>query len=441
MTARENHEVRTGLAVLLLMAVPVLLFWRSGFFYMIDDWTTLIQMVDYPFWQYLSQPDCENWFPFFHLVYYGLVKIAGENYDFLVLVNCLVTGANAVLVLLFFRRHWSFALALTLSLVYAGAAVHHATIWNAYYLCYLLCLGFFLGALLLTDAYRRAPSRSKLAGIGLGALLSALSHNFLLVGLMALPLYALLAGEARKKSWQPLALVVGGVYLLFTLGYMIFAGSAAATTHNQSILSTLPGWGYVRHFLNGAYLAPFFYLFWGHFHFPVWAIVSGVILLIASLALIRWQGEKPDRRLALWALVANGLPFLLISLARHQKSIYQAFVARYAIFTLIGALLLVGTAWRLLAPRLTPGYLGKIVAAGLLAVFVSGQVFSLPIWRQEYLEISRAAVTAYRQLGGQKGLAPEVPPEVFQKFCPGLHPTLTQSQVVAVRRLLTGQAP
>ena len=85
-------------ALVLLLAVPVLLFWRPYFFYIIDDWTALIQMVDYPFGQYLLTPDGEQWFPFFRLIFYGLVRLAGERYYLLVLVNCLGTGVNAFLV-------------------------------------------------------------------------------------------------------------------------------------------------------------------------------------------------------------------------------------------------------------------------------------------------------------------------------------------------------
>ncbi len=71
---------RPFLVLLLLLAVPVIIFWRPIFFYMMDDWTALIQMVQYPFGQYLVTPDGEQWFPFFHLIYYGLVKIAGLHY-------------------------------------------------------------------------------------------------------------------------------------------------------------------------------------------------------------------------------------------------------------------------------------------------------------------------------------------------------------------------
>ena len=133
--------------LLVLLALPVLIFWRPVFFYILDDWTALIQMAERPFAQYLVTPDGEQWFPFFHLIFYGLVQMAGERYYLLVLVNCLGTGVNAFLVFLFFRRHLSYGLALTLSALYAAAAVHHAIAWNAFYVGYLLSLGFFLGAL------------------------------------------------------------------------------------------------------------------------------------------------------------------------------------------------------------------------------------------------------------------------------------------------------
>jgi hypothetical protein len=425
-------------AALLFLALPVIIFWRPIFFYILDDWTALIQMTALPFGRYLVAPDGEQWFPFFHLIFYGLVKTAGERYSLLVLVNCLGTGVNAFLLYLFCRRHWPWGLALTLSLFYAGAAVHHAIAWNSFYVGYLLSLGFFLGALLLTDSYVKAPGGARLWGIGLLAGLSVLSHNYTLTGLAALPLYALILGEGdgRRKFW-PLALTVGVVYLVFTIGYLIFAGAPAAASHNLRVFS-LPGPAYLVHLIYGAFLAPFFYLFWGHYHFPVAAYVAGGGLLALSLAVVwRWGGSG-DRRLVLWALVANALPFLLVSLTRYQRSLDQAFVARYGIFTLIGALILVGTAWRLLNDRM-PRNLGfQLCALGLLAIMVSGQVFSLPRWRDKYLEMSRAARTCYLKLNREPEAAAVIPAEEYRKFCPTAHPALTRDQAAAIRRFLNG---
>jgi hypothetical protein len=431
--------VQPLLVLLVLLAVPVIIFWRPVFFYILDDWTALIQMAQRPFGQYLVTPDGEQWFPFFHLVYYGLVKIAGERYSLLVLINCLGTGVNAFLLYTFFRRRWEFGLAFTLSLVYVMDAAHHATAWNAFYFGYLLSLGFFLGALLLTDGYRQAPSGGKLWGIGVCAALSVLSHNYPLVGLLALPLYILLLGDrgSRRAFWA-VAGVVGLVYVLFAVGYFRFAGLPAAASRNFQVFSGLPGPAYFLHLVCGAFLSPFFYLFWGHYHFPLGAYVAGAALLTACLAVIwRWGGRE-DHRLALWALAANVLPFFLVSLTRYQRSVSQAFVARYDIFTLVGALLLVGLAWRLAAPRLPSRRWAGALAGIVLAVMVYGQLFSLPIWTAKYREMSRLARKCYAGPTHGAGAAPPLTPEEYRKFCPDAYPSITPGQVRAVRRLLGG---
>ncbi len=423
---------------LLLLAVPVLIFWRPIFFYIMDDWTALIQMAQLPFEQYLVSPDGEQWFPFFHLVFYGLVKAAGERYSLLVLINCLGTGVNAFLLYLFFRRHFRWGLALTLSLFYAGAAVHHAVAWNGFYVGYLLSLGFFLGALLLTDSYLKSPTGAALWGIGLLAGLSVLSHNYPLTGLAALPLYALILGEGdRRQKFWPLALVVGAVYLIFAAGYLKFAGVSAASSHNHQVFSGLPGPAYLVHLVYGAWLSPFFYLFWGHYHFPVAAYVAGVSLMITSLAVVWHWGGTPERRLVLWALAANVLPFVLVSLTRYQRSVNQAFVARYGIFTLIGALILVGTAWQLLNDRMPQKLWFHLLTLALLAVMAYGQIFSLPRWHDKYLEMSRAARSCYQKLNRESD-AGAIPAEEYRKFCPTAHPALSRSQAAAIRRFLNG---
>ncbi len=426
-------------AAALLLFIPVLLFWRDFPFYMIDDWTALLQMAGHSFGNYLLLPDGDQWFPFFHLIFYGLVRLAGERYQLLVLVNCLGTGINAFLVFLFFRRHLGSGLALTLSALYAGAALHHAIAWNSFYLSYLLSLGFFLGALLLTDSYLRTPGSGRLCGIGCCALLSVLSHNYTLAGLTALPLYALLVrGDSGRKFWA-LAGTVATVYLVFTLGYLSFAGARAAASQNSQVFAGLPGPNYLVHLFFGAVLAPFFYLFWGHYHFPVYAYVAGIILLAASLAATWRWGKGPPRRLALWALLTNALPFLLISLTRYQRSLDQAFVARYGIFTLIGALLLIGTAWRLLAPRLPRGRPWRLLPLALLAVMAAGQILGLPRWTEKYQGISQAARTCYYELSRENDAA-RLSPEEYGKFCPGTQPVITPGQARAIRRFLNRQA-
>lgn len=437
-TKRSLIQDHPFLVLLLLLALPVSIFWKPIFFYMMDDWTALIAMVQYPFGQYLITPDGEQWFPFFHLIYYGLVHLAGLHYSLLVLINCLGTGLNAFLVYCFFRRHWEPGLALSLSIIYAVAALHHAIAWNAFYFGYALSLGLFLGALLLTDSYMVAPSGGKLWGIGLCAILAILSHNYPLVGLLALPLYLVLMGEnhSQRKFWQVSGVILL-VYLIFTVGYLSFAGLPAATSHNHGIFASLPGPVYFLHMFCGAFLAPFFYLFWGFYHFPLPAYIAGVALLTLCLAAIwRWGGTT-DKHLALWALLVNLLPFFLISLTRYQRHVSQAYVARYGIYTLIGALLLVGTAWRLALPRIQPKWWAHTLAGVILAVMIAGQIFSLPLWTSKYLEISRAAQKCYTVLNRDGDTGGSLSAEDFEKFCPTAHPTITAGQAQAIQRLLT----
>jgi hypothetical protein len=439
--AGKLTQYPTLTAACLLFAVPVAIFWRPylPFFYILDDWTALIQMVEHPFGQYLVLPDGEQWFPLCHLVMYGLVHLAGNRYELLSLINCLGTGATGFLLFLFFRRRWDSGLSLVLSLLYVGMALHHAVAWNAFYICYVLSLGFFLGALLLTDDYLRAPTLSRLLGICLCSLLSVLSHNYTLLALLALPLYALLLGGAQglKKSLT-LSAGLGAVYLVFALGYLHFAGLHAATSHNTRIFSGLPGYEYLVHLFFAAILSPSFYLFWGHYHFPVWSYFCGVALLSLSLTIIFRQGGPTEKRLAIWALLLNVLPFLLISLTRYQRSVDQAFVARYGIFTLVGVFLVLGTAWRLLAVRPVPRRWFPALSLSLLGAVILGQFLSLPLWQEKYLQISQAAIHCYRQLVSDEGAAAAIPPEEYRKFCPGAYPTISRTQALAIQRLLAG---
>ena len=161
-------------------------------------------------------------------------------------------------------------------------------------------------------------------------------------------------------------------------------------------------------------------------------------MLTASVAAIWLWGGKADKRLALWALSANVLPFFLVSLTRYQRSVSQAFVARYDIFTLIGALLLIGTAWRLVAARLPSRRWAGALGGVILAVMVWGQFAALPIWTAKFLEMSRLAKKCYVVLNQEPPAPTSITPEEFRKFCPDAYPTITPKQARAIRRLLGG---
>jgi hypothetical protein len=137
--------------------------------------------------------------------------------------------------------------------------------------------------------------------------------------------------------------------------------------------------------------------------------------------------------------LANVLPFFLVSLTRYQRSVSQAFVARYDIFTLIGALLLVGIAWRRLAVRMPSRRWAEALGGVILAVMVCGQLFSLPLWTAKYLEMSRLARKCYVGLNHDgSSVSQAITAEEYRKFCPDAHPVITPGQARAIRRLLGG---
>ena len=426
---------------LLFLALPVALFWRPGYFFFIeDDWAILSQLVSHPFWQYLTMPDGEVWMPLSRAVYYGLAYICGERYDTLLLINCLASGLLSFQFYLFLRQHFDSIPALFLGLLYGVAAVHTSLTQVAFYNNALLCFNFFLLALLLTHHYLQTSSRTCLPGITLCVWLSLISWNFTILAVWTLPLYIVILGgkEARRRFWAVSA-AVGLAFLAFTLGYFHFAGFAAAASHNRGIVGGLPGPTYLLHWFFGAFLSPFSYLFWGHYHYPVWAHVLGASALALSVALIWRWGDLKERRLGLWALTLNALPIFLVSLARYQRGVNQAFAPRYAVFTLMGALLLLGTAWSILKRQMRPGLAVRLLPIVVLVVMVGGQILSLPHWEKLYGQMSRASKDFYQRLDMVDATAPgvaqqTVPPQFW--YPERLH--LTWGEAAHIRRFLTG---
>ena len=105
---------------------------------------------------------------------------------------------------------------------------------------------------------------------------------------------------------------------------------------------------------------------------------------------------------------------------------------------MIGALLLIGIAWRLLAARLPSRRWAEALGGVILAVMVWGQLGSLPIWTAKYLEMSQVARKCYVVLNHGTPDSQSITPEEFRKFCPDAYPTITPGQARAIRRLLGG---
>src|SRR5665647_2848317 len=107
------------------------------------------------------------------------------------------------------------------------------------------------------------------------------------------------------------------------------------------------------------------------------------------------MGTPLERRLGLWALLLNALPFLMVSLGRYMFAYDYAFTARYVFFTLVGAMLLVGITWTILARKVPAGNFRRLLVFGIVAVMISGQIFTMPFWQKGYLHMSRKAFNCY----------------------------------------------
>jgi hypothetical protein len=442
---RENQNVRQWVILLLLIIIPILLFWRRDLFFVLDDWSFLHLMIDNNLWVYSRMADGEVFMPVTRFIYYILIHLFGVHYDWLILINCLLTGLNGFLLYLIFKNHFKSNLALALSLLYVVSGVHSATAQMAFYICAILCLGFFLLSLLFTQIYVRRPSTINLLGIGVFAWLSVNSWNFSLLGIWTLPIYAALfwGGRAKRHLWELIA-VIGLVFLGFTAEYFLFNGLAGAKSHNPQLFSQFLSFSYFGHWAVGSFLAPFDFLFGVGFRWQI-KVVIGLAILVSSVGLIMRAGNLAGKKLCLWALLLNALPFSLVSLARHHFHVGQAFSDRYGIFTIIGVLFILGTTWQIIAAKL-PARLSLHVVLPLVifAAMIGAQVHTLPISTRLYLELSQEAKWRYSNLSdaavrAKLSGAADKDRLFFNQNQPfPVHPALNNAQAVAIYQYLSG---
>jgi hypothetical protein len=441
----EKLNVRQLGIVILFLIIPIILFWRRDLFFVLDDWSLLLLMVDTNLWVYTRMADGEVFMPVTRFIYYTLIQLFGVHYEWLILINCLLTGLNGFLLYLIFKSHFKPNLALALSLLYVVAAVHSATAQMAFYICAILCLGFFLLSLLFTEIYVSRPSTMSLLGIGLFAWLSVNSWNFSLLGIWTLPIYAALFGRAgAKRQLVRLILVIGLVFLGFTAEYFIFNGLAGAKSHNPQLFSQFLSLSYVSHWGVGSFVAPVNFLFGVEFRWQI-KVVIGLAIFLSTVGLVMGAGNLSEKKLCLWAILLNALPFSLVSLARHHFHVGQAFSDRYGIFTIIGALFILGTTWQIIADKLPPRLSTHVVLPlVILAAMIGAQVHTLPISTRLYVELSQEAQFRYNNLRdaavrAKLSAAAEKDRLFFNQNHPfPVHPLLNNGHAVSIYEYLSG---
>jgi hypothetical protein len=443
--AGENHNVRQLGILLLFLVIPIILCWRRDLFFIRDDWSLLLLMVDTNLWEYTRMADGEVFMPVTRFIYYTLIHLFGDNYGWLILINCLLTGFNGFLLYIIFKGHFKPNLAFALSLLYVVAAVHSATAQMAFYICAILCLSFFLLSLFFTQIYVRRPSTMSLLGIGLFAWLSVNSWNFSLLGIWTLPIYAALFARAgAKRQLVRLIAVIGLVFLGFTAEYFMFNGLAGAKCHNPQLFSQFLSLSYLGHWAVGSFLAPLDFLFGVDFRWKT-KIVIGLAIFLSTVGLIMRAGNLSGKKLCLWAILVNALPFSLVSLARHHFHFGQAFTDRYGIFTIIGALFILGATWQILADKLPARRSTHVVLPlVILAAMIWAQVHTQSETSRLYLQLSQEAQFRYNNLRddavrAKLSVAAEKDRLFFNQNQPlPVHPFLNNGHAVSIYRYLSG---
>lgn len=440
----EKTNIRQLGILLLFLIIPVILFWNREIFFILDDWSLLHLMVGNNLWVYARMSDGEIFMPVTRVTYYILIHLFGSHIKWLILVNCLLTGLNAFLVYLIFKGHFKPNLALALGILYAVAAVHFSTIQVSSYICLILCFGFFLLSLLFTQRYIRRPSTMTLLAIGLCAWLSINSGNFTLLGIWTLPIYAALFGRTgAKRRLIRLIAVIGLVSLGFTVEYFMYNGLAGIKSHNPKLFSQIFSLSYLGHWAVGSFLAPVDFLFGVECRWRT-KILIGLAIFLSAVGLIMWAGTRSEKKLCLWGILVNALPFLLVSLARHHFLVAQAFSDRYGIFTIIGALFILGAAWQIIAAQL-PARLSPhvVLPLAILAVMIWGQVHTLSETGKLYLHLSQEARLRYDYLRDDEvraklSTAAENKKLFFNQNQPiAVHPFLNNGHAVAIYEYLS----
>jgi hypothetical protein len=442
--AEDKHNLIHLGKFLLFIIIPVILFFNRDLFFILDDWSLLHLMVGNNIWIYSRMSDGEILMPVTRFTYYILINLFGVHYSWLILINCLLTGLNGFLLYLIFKSHFKPNLALALGLLYAVAAVHSASVQVSSYICLILCLSFFLLSLLFTQIYVRRPSAIILLGIGLFAWLSINSGNFSLLGIWALPIYAALFGRAgAKRPLVRLVAVIGLVFLGFTAEYFLFNGLAGVKSHNPQLFSQVFSFSYFTHWGVGSFLAPFDFLF-NVGYSRVAKVVIGLAIFLSTVGLIMWGGNLSEKKLCLWAIIVNALPFLLVSLARHHFHFDQAFSDRYGIFTIIGALFILGSTWQIIADKLPERLSTQVVLPlVILAIMTWGQVHTLSNTGRLYVKLSREAKFRYDNLRDDEvraklSVATEKNRLFFNQNQPiAVHPFLNNGHAVAIYEYLS----
>ena len=193
--------------------------------------------------------------------------------------------------------------------------------------------------------------------------------------------------------------MIGVVLLVFSVEYILIADLQSATFYNKNILSTLPGFDFVRYWFQGAFLSPLGFMATGYYDFPTMTCIVGFELLIIFCPLIAVLGNTQEKCLAMWGLLFNALILILVSLGRYKFPLEKAYSMRYVYFTMIGAILVIGSGYNAFSRRFSRRFWHRSILMFVISIAILLQIITLPTWKRIYLPMVQQAKKCYDNPG------------------------------------------
>lgn len=382
---------------LILLFLPLAVFWRPHFFFLFDDWTELFHIAQSGFIHYALSPNGEIWFPLFRIIFYGLVKIIGEHYGVFIALNCMLLGVNSLLFNAIVRRHVNSRIAGALSVVFVISSANSVIVWNAFYLCYLLSLMFFFIAwLCVIDFLKQDAGRSPYS-LFVTCLASLLCHPYLLLAFCVFPLYAIvLDHRAYFRKAIKIGVLVSAALATYTIAYLLQNSIQIVSFAAPDATGTFNIFNYLAHLFYGAVLSPFTQLNFIPDQAAVrsFALMAGGVLF-ACLVAVSFFCNAPEKSLAFSGICINVFSFALVSLERHQLFLQQALSTRYGFFSIIGLLLVFGALWNALLRAEIDKILSVLAPACCLGYLYFQTLGAFAALDGQYVHLARASRLSY----------------------------------------------
>ena len=390
---RLSGKLAVAVAVgLALLAAALLLYLSRHLSFWWDEWTWILERRGDTLQTYFRPHNLEQWSTVPIAIYHLLFRTVGiGSYAPYMATLVAIHAINGLLLFAVLRRRVGSEIALgaTALLLFLGSA-YQDLLW-AFQVGYLASISLGLGALLLLDVDRPARRRQVAAGILL--LLSVASSGVGLTWCAAI----FVEGMLRSDRWRVLPALT-----LPLAGYVLWDILFGPRQGRQALIDAITS-------------GPAFVMA-GLLHLAAGlsglGSGAGAAVLALAFAAVAWAAYRRPLSARAWGALAGLLLFYgLVAVIRSQLGIEQADESRYIYPGAVFALIIVAEAARSL--RVHRSGAMRLVAAGIVAVFISGNLsyFVTPTttWWHLRLEGQTGQLSAaylVRHVPGVDGTAP-----------------------------------